>query len=67
MDIHNIAPPEWVAARKALVHELTWLRNQYDFGVSNGREMFAGSFLECNRDVLNWTGRFDRVEAYLTS
>jgi hypothetical protein len=68
MDIHNIAPPEWVAARKALVQELTRLRDQYAFGLSNGRrEMFAGRFPACDRDDLGWTGRLDRLEAYLAS
>jgi hypothetical protein len=67
MDIHNIAPPEWVVARRVLVQELTRLRDQYAFGLSNGREMFAGRFLECDRDDLGWTGRLDRLEAYVAA
>jgi hypothetical protein len=65
MDVHNNAPPEWVAAREALVQELTRLRDQYAFGLSNGREMFAGRFRD--RDDLGWTGRLDRLEAYLAA
>ena len=43
MNFHNLATPEYVTARKALVQELTWLRDQYALGVSNGREMFAAA------------------------
>jgi hypothetical protein len=68
MDIHSIAPPEWVAARKALVQDLTRLRDQYAFGLSSGRrEMFAGRLLACDGDEFAWTGRLDRLEAYLAA
>lgn len=41
MNVHSILPPEWVAARMALVEELTCLRNQLSCGMPDGQTFDA--------------------------
>jgi hypothetical protein len=82
MDIHRaVCPEEWVVARKALVDELTrlrdrlyadpcelpWVRGERTlaFGAANDMVPFAGLFAGLERASDSWTGLFDKLERYL--
>jgi predicted dithiol-disulfide oxidoreductase (DUF899 family) len=76
MDGHGIASPEeWVVARKALVSELTRLRDQFGaggfdlpwaaFNAPNEMEALAGLFAGRGRRAFGLTDLLDKLERYL--